>query len=53
MNGAALPAGSWAEPAGEEGRICRIYMEDVFWGLVYRQGQELIWRAQIAPEDEA
>ena len=29
----------------------RIYLKNSFWGIVARRGKELVWKAQIAPED--
>ena len=34
-----------------EGRVTRIYLEGCFWGLAERRGNELVWKAQIAPEE--
>lgn len=51
VNGARIPLAGCegAEPA--EGQPVRVYLEDRFWGITVRQGKELVWRAQIAPED--
>jgi len=50
-NGVRLPA---AAAGGEipEGVPVRIYMNDAFWGIAERENDMLVWRAQIAPEQE-
>ncbi len=36
-----------------EGQVTRVYLHDVFWGMACREGDFLVWRAQIAPEEDA
>ena len=50
-NGAKIPLGGWNSPALPEGGVTRIYLDHVFWGLAVREGEELVWKAQIAPEE--
>ena len=41
-------------PAAEEvpeGGPMRIYLDNQFWGICIRRGDELAWKAQIAPEE--
>ncbi|MCH5287027.1 MAG: tRNA pseudouridine(55) synthase TruB [Christensenellaceae bacterium] len=49
--GAKLPAdrlkGAAALP---EGQPVRIYMKGEFWGIGAREGEQLLWRAQMPPE---
>ncbi|MDO5435215.1 MAG: tRNA pseudouridine(55) synthase TruB [Clostridia bacterium] len=49
--GAKLPVG--ADLAGKlpDGVNTRVYLDDEFWGIAVRDGDHLIWRAQIAPEE--
>ena len=50
VNGAKLPLVSGTDDL-EEDEPVRIYLEDCFWGIAARRGNELIWRALIAPEE--
>ena len=50
INGAKLPLVPGTETPAE-GETVRIYLQDEFWGIAARRGQELVWKAQIAPED--
>ena len=50
MNGAKLPLTPGTETA-EEGTPVRIYLKGRFWGITERRGEQLVWKAQIAPED--
>lgn len=50
-NGARIPLDGWNHSGIREGEVTRIYLNDCFWGLAVRQGRELIWKAQIAPEE--
>lgn len=36
----------------QEGQATRVYLHDRFWGMAVREGDFLLWRAQIAPEEE-
>ena len=51
VNGAKIPLGAWCSLKTEEGQTVRIYLKDVFWGIAERKGTELVWKAQIAPEE--
>lgn len=51
--GAKLPLSGFGGECPPEGEPVRLYLENAFWGIVYREGEELVWRAQIAPETEA
>ena len=51
INGAKLPIVSPAD-ALENGEHVRIYLEGRFWGIAERRGEELVWKVQIAPENE-
>ena len=48
-NGAKLPIPDGTEAA--EGEALRIYTEGRFWGIAARQGDQLSWKVQIAPEE--
>ena len=50
INGARMPVTPETE-ALPEGEPVRIYLEGSFWGIALRQGEELAWKAQIAPEE--
>ena len=50
-NGARLPLGECSGTPLTEGQAIRIYLDGNFWGIAVCEGSELIWRAQIAPED--
>lgn len=50
INGAKIPLFSAAEKLTND-EPARIYMKGCFWGIVTRRDKELIWKAQIAPED--
>ena len=50
VNGMKLPLQPETE-ALPEGSPVRIYMDSQFWGICIRQGDELVWKAQIAPEE--
>ena len=49
-NGAKLPVLPDMEKIAE-GDPVRIYLRGRFWGIAARQGQMLVWKALIAPED--
>jgi tRNA U55 pseudouridine synthase TruB len=48
--GAKIPAAGIAEDAAEEDNL-RVYLEGAFWGIMRRDGDDLVWKAQIAPEE--
>ena len=50
INGAKIPLLSEAEKLMNEEPV-RIYLKGRFWGIAARRDDELIWKAQIAPED--
>ena len=47
--GAKIPAAGIAEDAVEEENL-RVYLDGAFWGIMRRDGDMLVWKAQIAPE---
>ena len=47
--GAKLPLGDASGLAEEQ--VSRLYLRDAFWGIVQRRGKELVWKAQISPEE--
>ena len=49
MNGAKLPLFNTDE-LPEENEPVRIYLEGRFWGIAARQGNQMAWKALIAPE---
>ena len=49
MNGVKLPLLPGTE-AIQEGDPVRIYLDNQFWGICIRRRNELVWKAQIAPE---
>jgi len=51
VNGSKIPLNACAA-IPEEGEPIRIYLKGCFWGIAARRGKELVWKAQIAPEDE-
>lgn len=51
INGAKIPLSECLGTDIEEGRVTRVYLENRFWGLAERRGNELVWKAQIAPEE--
>ena len=50
INGAKMPLVPGTETIAE-GEPVRIYLKNDFWGIAARKEQELVWKAQIAPED--
>jgi len=50
INGAKLPLEQGTETLNE-GEPVRIYMSGSFWGIATRQGDKLVWKTQIAPEN--
>ena len=51
INGAKIPLTALNSPYIGEDQVTRVYLNDQFWGLAVRQGDELVWKAQIAPEE--
>ena len=49
-NGAKLPLKAVRGDELSEGQVTRVYLNDQFWGMAAREGDMLMWRAQIAPE---
>ena len=47
--GAKIPAGILVKDA-EETENLRVYLNGDFWGIMRREGNLLVWKAQIAPE---
>jgi tRNA pseudouridine55 synthase len=50
INGAKIPLDDRSAAIGED-QVTRIYLDGAFWGLAVRKGNELVWKAQIAPEE--
>ncbi|MBR2661107.1 MAG: tRNA pseudouridine(55) synthase TruB [Clostridia bacterium] len=50
INGAKMPLTD-DTAALNEGDPVRIYLEGSFWGIAARREDELVWKAQIAPEE--
>ena len=50
VNGAKMPLVPGTETM-TEGQPVRIYLKNDLWGIAARKEQELVWKAQIAPED--
>lgn len=48
--GAKIPAAGIVEDAAEEDNL-RVYLAGRFWGIMRRDGNSLVWKAQIAPEE--
>lgn len=51
INGAKLPVTPDTETLAE-GKPVRVYLRGSFWGIAVRRGEALMWKAQIAPENE-
>ena len=51
-NGAKIPLDNGTGDSLPDGTVTRVYLKGRFWGLAVRQGNELAWKAQIAPEEE-
>ena len=49
-NGAKLPLRALRGDMPPEGQPVRIYLEGMFWGMAVREGEQMVWRALIAPE---
>lgn len=49
-NGAKLPLKAVHGDELSEGQVTRVYLNNAFWGMAAREGDVLVWRAQIAPE---
>lgn len=53
-NGVKLPLAKLRDAqALPEGGVTRVYLRDTFWGMAAREGDSLVWRALIAPEEPA
>ena len=50
--GAKLPLDRMSGEEPEENGVTRIYLENTFWGMAERRGDQLVWRAQIPPDSE-
>ena len=48
--GAKIPAG-FLEKDIDGTENLRVYLDNCFWGIMKKEGDVLIWRAQIAPEE--
>ena len=48
--GAKIPVDFLGEMLPAETENLRVYLEGAFWGIVHRDGDMLVWKAQIAPE---
>ena len=48
--GAKIPVDFLGEMLPPETENLRVYLEGAFWGIVHRDGDMLVWKAQIAPE---
>ncbi len=52
QNGVKLPLASMRGAENlPEGGVTRVYLRDAFWGMAEREGDVLVWRALIAPEE--
>ena len=51
INGAKIPSDERGSGSIPEGTTVRVYLNGEFWGIAIRQGSELAWKAQIAPEE--
>lgn len=50
-NGVKLPLAKLRDAKEmAQGDVTRVYMNNEFWGMAAREGDALVWRAQIAPE---
>jgi len=52
VNGTRLPLAGCAGDPLTEGQATRVYLGGQFWGIAAREGEELAWKALIAPEPE-
>ena len=50
VNGAKVPAGEACGDIAPE-QIVRVYLAGEFWGIAQNQGDVLVWKALIAPEN--
>ena len=48
--GAKIPVDFLGEMLPAETENLRVYLDGAFWGIVHRDGDMLVWKAQIAPE---
>jgi len=49
--GAKLAAARLSGDIPEEDGVSRIYLGDEFWGIAMREGENMVWRAQMPPEE--
>ena len=49
VNGAKIPAEALAEDVRETENL-RVCLHGEFWGIMKRDGEQLVWKVQIAPE---
>ena len=50
QNGVKLPLRALRGDVPEAGSPTRIYLDGAFWGMAVREGEQMVWRALIAPE---
>lgn len=54
VNGVKLPAMKIKEAKElDEGAVVRVYLKDQFWGMAAREGDFLVWKAQMPPDRPA
>ena len=49
--GARLPVERLRGYVPKDGEVVRVYLLDQFWGICECKGDEMVWRAQIPPEE--
>ena len=49
INGAKIPIAGCTQQYTEQETV-RVYLDDCFWGIAVRQGEQMAWKALIAPE---
>lgn len=47
--GAKIPLARWGGELPEQQPV-RVYWNDAFWGIAAREGEQLLWRAQMPPD---
>ena len=50
--GAKLPLADLEGDVPAEGGAVRIYLDGAFWGIAARQEDQMVWRAQMPPEED-
>ena len=50
QNGVKLPLRAMRGDVPAMGSPTRIYLDGAFWGMAVREGEQMVWRALIAPE---